>query len=247
MAKVFDRSADYRFVYALRNHVQHKATAIHGFEGNIVGRGGDTNGWVESVRFYANKTVLCADKDFKNKVLDEQPEKIDVRHRVRRSVYEIGVAHLALRKVVEDRVVWARTTVEAAIRDYKEAGAESVVGLGACRVGDDYADVPLLLDWDDVRLQLVNKNAFPPQLWPRVTHHEPKPEEVVALREEVNHTQAQAAKLVFVTEDQWRDYEDGVPMPEGLFHLYQLQVGRHPTHCLQAVQLAGEQEQASQE
>lgn len=245
LGKVFDRSPDYRFMYALRNHVQHKATAIHLCEGNDARRG-DANSWVETVKFFANKTTLSADNDFKTRVLDEQPEKIDVRRRARQSVQEVGVAHLALRKASEVHVARARLAVETAIRDYKEAGAESVIGLCARRVGDAAADVPLLLDWDDVRLQLVQKNASPPRLWPPGTHREPKIEEIVALREEAKHTRAQAAATVFVSEEQWEDYEDGLPMPEGLFHLYKLQVGRHPTHSLMPLKSAGGQEQSSQ-
>jgi hypothetical protein len=245
LRKVYDRSPDYRFMWALRNHVQHKATAIHGVEVDV-DRRGDANSWVETVKFYANKTTLSADKDFKTRVLDEQPEKIDVRRRARRSVQEVGAAHLALRKTSKEHVVRARSAVEAAIREYKEAGADSVIGLGARRVDDVAADVPLLLDWDDVRLRLVDKNGGAPQLWPRRTYREPKPEEIVALREEAKHTRAQAAEAVFVPEERWQDYEDGLPMPEGLFHLYKLQVGRHPTHGLQPLKSADGQEQPSQ-
>lgn len=181
-----------------------------------------------------------ADKDFKLRVLDEQPQKIDIRRRARRSVQAVGEVHLALRNLSKDQVARARSAIELAIREYKEAGAESIIGLGARRAGDTTADVALLLDWDDVRLRLVNKNSSLPRLWPRRSHREPKVEEIIALREAMEHTQAQAAALVFVTEDRWRDYEDGLPMPEGLFLLYKLQVGRHPTHTLQQLNAVDE-------
>lgn len=232
LAKVFDHSPEYRFMCALRNHVQHKASAVHGFEGNK-DRDGDANCWVEAVKFTVNKATLAEDKSFKARLLNEQPEKIDVRRLARRSMREVGVAHVALRKVSEEQVVQARSTVESAISDYKKAGAESVVGLGVRCVGDAHSNVPLLLDWDDVRRQLVGKNFSPPELWPRGSHRAPKAAEIVALREEVKHTRAQAAKTVFVSEECWQDYEDGLPMPEGLFHLYRLQVGRHPNCHLQ--------------
>ena len=54
------------------------------------------------------------------------------------------------------------------------------------------------------------------------------PEQIAELREQVKQTSAEAASAVFVTEERWQDFEDGLPMPEGLFQLYQLQVGRHP-------------------
>jgi hypothetical protein len=232
LVKLFERSPDYRFVYELRNHVQHKATAIHGFED--AGITNDPNGWAEALKFYASKASLGADKSFKTRTLDEQPLKIDVRRRVRRSVNEVGVTHLALREATSEHVARARFAFDSAIKDYKEAGAESVLGLCARRAGVPDADVPVLVDWDDVRLRLVQKSSRPPRLWPSRTHREPKTEQIVALRKEAKHSQAQAAATVFVSEERWKDYEDGLAMPEGLYLLYQLQVGRHPTHSLQA-------------
>lgn len=234
LTKLFERSSDYRFMYQLRNHVQHRATAIHGFE-QAGAVSGDPNGWVETVKFYANKTSLGTDRDFDVRILDEQPEKIDVRRRSRQSMHEIGVAHLGLRKAITEHVARARSVFERAIHDYKESGAESVIGLCARRVGDADADVLVHLDWDDVRLRLLQKNERPPRLMPRRTHRQPKAEQIVALREEVQHSQAEAAATVFISKERWQDYEDGLAMPEGLFHLYKLQVGRHPTHSLRPV------------
>lgn len=229
--EAFNRSPEYRFMYSLRNHVQHKAVAIHGFSSNDEGAI-DANGWVEVVKFYASKIALGADKNFKIRVLEEQPEKIDVRRAARRSMQAIGKVHFALRNVSKDHVARSRSVIEMAISEYREAGAMSIACFGARRLGDAGAHISLSLDWDNVRLRLVEKNRNLPLLWPRRSHREPKAEEIIALRKEMEQTHAQAAALVFVGEDRWRDYEDGLPMPEGLFHLYQLQVGRHPTCTL---------------
>lgn len=231
LRKTFDRSSNYRFMCALRNHVQHKATAIHGFEG-ADSLHGDPNGWAEGVKFHANKSILLADGDFKRQVLEEQPEKIDVRRRARRSVQELGVAHLSLRSCVSEHVDASRAAFEQAIQDYRAAGAESAVGLCARREGDADADVPILLNWDDVRLKLVSKNDRSPNVWPRRAFGEPTVEQVLELRKNAGHSASDAAKSVCVSEERWLDYEDGLPMPEGLFHLYRLQTGQHPTHDL---------------
>lgn len=232
LSRAYDRSPDYRFICALRNHVQHKAVAIHSFDGNS-DRGCDANSWVEAIRFYVDKNLLQADRGFKHQVLMEQPDKIDIRHVARRGVYEVGAVHVVLRKMCQDHVHRARQSIESAIREYRDAGAESTLGLGARLVGNTSADVPLLLNWDDVRLQLVVKNRVPPNLWPRANHRAPKPADITSLREELKQTRAQAAALVFVSEESWAAYEDGLPMPEGLYQLYRLQVGRHPTHQLE--------------
>lgn len=237
LKKVFERSPDYRFMYHLRNHAQHKATTIHSFEIDE-NRGLDGNGWADAMRFFADKVTLSSDTNFDVRVLNEQPEKIDVRRSARRSVRELGVAHFVFRKASEEHVAWACSTIEAAIGAYKAAGAESVIALGARRVGDAKADIRLLLDWDDVRVHLVNKNKAPLQFWPRANHRSPTVAQIVELRDKMKHSCAQAAALVFISEESWRDYEDGLPMPQGLFHLYCLQIGQHPAFTLQPVGIA---------
>lgn len=237
LSRVFDCSPDYRFMCALRNHVQHKATAIHGFSG-VIGGNEDACGWTEMVKFFLTNSTLRADKGFKVRVLDEQPEKIDIRRCARRSLHQLGIAHLALRQAVDGHVKNARNLIESVIQKYRDAGAESIIGLGARRVGEKDADVPLLLEWDDVRVNLINKNDSPPIFWPRGSYRNPDVNKIVELREATGHTVAQAAKLVFVSEERWKDYEDGLPMPEGLFHLYQLQIGKHATHRLRPIETA---------
>lgn len=236
-------SPDYRFVYELRNHVQHQGTAVHGYEMPLVLRS-DSNGWAEAVILTASKSQLAL-SDFKAPVLAEQPDKIDVRHRIRMSLVALGGVHLKLRAIVESRVNASRATIEAAIGAYLATGAESAVGLAARRVGDKEADVPLLLEWEDVRRALVEKNSQVPRLWPRTSHREPTVADIVAARSSAGHTVADAAKSVFVPEVRWADWEAGLPMPEGLFVLYQLQVGKHATHDLTPRPRIGEEQPTS--
>jgi hypothetical protein len=238
LSALYDSSSDYQFMWELRNYVQHKANAIHGFEGSS-GTEEDANGWVEAVRLYAMKATLSADAGFKARVLHKEPEKIDVRRRARRSVQGLGAVHIALRERSAEHVKRARVCAESAISDYKAAGAESALGLAACRRESNEGVVPVLLDWDDVRLRLVAKNASPVQLWPRRTHRHPTPEKIMKMREDANLTQADAASRVFVSPERWRDFEDGLPMPEGLFHLFELQLGRHTTHRLEPFKADG--------
>ena len=221
-------SLDYRFVYELRNHAQHQGTAVQGFEASHVLRS-DSNGWAEAVSLQARKDALVA-SDFKSSVLAEQPDKIDVRHRVRMSMAALGGVHLKFRAHLEPHVDAARAAFDAAISDYHAAGATSVLGLAARRDRDKKADVPVLVDWDDDRLRLVNKNRQPPRLWARPKHDEPTAADIIALRTATGDTVARAAKQVFVNEARWAEWEAGLPMPQGLFTLYQLQVGKHPSH-----------------
>lgn len=232
LRQAYGRSSDFRFMDSLRNYVQHKATAVHSCQMDAE-RESDPSSWADAMKFYASKDELSADKDFKLRVLDEQPKKIDLRRSARRAVEEYGAVHISLRRRASGEVSRSRATVEMAIKDYKLAGAETAVGLAARLAGDVSADVPLLLEWDDVRVQLTEKNRAVARLWRRAQPNQPKPTELVALRESLNQTQEEAAKSVFLSSERWRDYEDGLPMPIGLYHLYQLQAGAHPTHELQ--------------
>lgn len=221
-------SLDYQFFCELRNHTQHQGTAIHGFETSLVLRS-DSNSWAEAVSLYASKSELAA-CSFKAKILAQLPDNIDVRQRGRMSMMALGGVHLKLRTLLAQHVDVARAAFDTAISDYRAAGASSVVGLAARRDGDKKADVPVLVDWDDDRLRLVNKNNQPPRLWARPKHDEPTVADIIALRTAAGDTVAQAAKQVFVNEARWADWEAGLPMPQGLFTLYQLQVGKHPNH-----------------
>ena len=221
-------SLDYQFVCELRNHVQHQGNAIHGFESSLVLRS-DSNSWAEAVSLYANKSELAA-SNFKAKIVAQLPDKIDVRQRVRMSMVALGGVHLKLRTLLAQHVDASRATFDAAISDYRAAGATSVVGLAARCDGEKKADVPVLVDWDDDRLRLITKNSQPPRLWARPKHDEPTAADIIALRRTAGDTVAQAAKQVFVNEARWAEWEAGLPMPQGLFTLYQLQVGKHPSH-----------------
>lgn len=222
------RSADYRFVYALRNYVQHQGSAVQGFEGADEPKV-DANGWAGGVRLLAFKDQLST-ADFKADLLAEQPHKIDIRQRLRMSMEALGTVHMGLRELVASHVDAARAAFEAAIRDYRAAEPPGIAALYARAEADANRSVLIILDWDDVRLGLVRKNCQPARLWPKRFRGQPEPAKLVALRAAAKQTVRQAANAVCVSEEQWMDWEAGLPMPEGLFILYQLQIDQHPTH-----------------
>ncbi len=221
-------SLHYQFVCELRNHAQHQGTAIHGLEASLVPRS-DSNGWAEAVSLLAYKSELMA-SNFKARVLAKQPDKIDVRSCVRMSMFALGSVHLNLRAHLAPKVDEARTTFNVAISDYQSAGADSFVGLAARCIDGKNDDIPVFLDWDDVRQSLALKNNQPPRLWARLSPGEPTVDEILSLRSAVGDTTAQAARRVFVSEARWSEWEAGMPMSQGLFILYQLQSGKHPSH-----------------
>lgn len=157
----YDASFEYRFMEALRNHVQHVGLAIHGVTTDCR--------WVpqpEAKRLefavlpYTLKSALVADSSFKKAVLDECPDKVFTLHAARAYVGGISSVHEQVRLLAEPLVSTARAAIEAAIARHGAAAKQQYVGLAAvAKDGGTVSErVPVFLQWDDVRQKLVAKN-----------------------------------------------------------------------------------------
>jgi len=81
----YDSSFEYRFMEALRNHVQHSGSAIHGFSVDTNHMQADVSSKiVSSTIVYTEKRYLIIDSKFKKSVLDECPDKVDALKATRR-------------------------------------------------------------------------------------------------------------------------------------------------------------------
>lgn len=157
-AAAYDNCLAYRLTCQLRDRSQHRALPVDGQEG---GRG--------EHGLYASKDRIVADRGkFKKSILDETPDRVYLRRILREYMREVNGIHLSLRSLVNDHVESSRQTVEAAIADYGQAqqfkGHASATGIGleSCHYHDHSVveAVPLLLNWDDLRLALARKNSF---------------------------------------------------------------------------------------
>lgn len=160
-AEQYDSTLDYRFMEQLRNHVQHAGMAI-----GLVTLGGSWDGEGEnqlrehSVQFLALKDNLRENKKLKQSVLDELPDKIDLKTATRAYMDCLSAIHVSARSLIAAATAQAREHIQKAIDDYKAAHKEKFVGLAAITSdGSKWVEqVPMLLDWDDVRLLLEKRN-----------------------------------------------------------------------------------------
>jgi len=158
----YDKELDYRFMEALRNYVQHRGTPVHWFSVSQSVQEEDDIRWVRySTELASLRAELSEDKEFKKQVLDELPERIDLRMAVRVYVECLSRVHCATRRMVSPRLDQCRALIEGARGSYKEVHPDHFVGLHALKVdGGTVAEaVPLLLDWDDCRVGLTERNA----------------------------------------------------------------------------------------
>lgn len=160
-AEEYDTHFEYRFMEALRNHVQHRGIPVHHFRQNGRWTSFGDDGLIEySVHIAAMRSFLEEDERFKKTILAEFSGDVNLVAATRKYVESLSTINEFVRRLIADHVLRARKVVEAAHQKYANVYAESLVGLSALKVKEAtvVAEVPLLLDWDDVRLQLQQRN-----------------------------------------------------------------------------------------
>lgn len=170
LSEAYDSTLGYQFVCELRNHVQHRAVAVHGIEGRP-----DGAPWSEATMIYCQKKLILEDRGtFKMRVLDQLEDHIDVLAMFRAYMGAVSRVQLALRKLIHQACIESREAIELAMKDYASAQEEDetvrgrVIGLTAVKgeIGKFSDPVLLILDWDDARVAWGDKNSraiYPPK------------------------------------------------------------------------------------
>ncbi len=163
MKEAYDSSKDYRIMGQLRDRAQHRALPVDSISSSV-GRTADKS---EAMVFYCDKANIVADQGkFKQRVLDECDDKIDLRALMRGCMTQMCGIHVALRELVNKECERSRCIIKSAIAEYaaKQEDKSSPPGLAVASVvmrDEEIADSALLLlDWDDTRLKLAGKNRF---------------------------------------------------------------------------------------
>ncbi|MGJ8647665.1 MAG: hypothetical protein ACSHXJ_12275 [Marinomonas colpomeniae] len=162
----YDTFFEYRFMDALRNYVQHRGLAVHFASFDKRWTSDDIeNGELEyKVRIYTHKIEVASDSAFKRKISEEMPDKVDLIHAIRVYVGSISKIHCEIREWISDVSEKSRVKISNAINEYQTIRGKKPIGLNAIKSipmspADEVIDkVPLLLDWDDIRLDLIKMN-----------------------------------------------------------------------------------------
>lgn len=161
-SKEYDQNQEFRFMEELRNYVQHRGIPVHWTQHNAYSDGtGEDRLLVYSMELASQKEYLKEDKKFKKKVLEELPNKVDLKIATRIYVESMSRVHCAARKFVEKKLNKSRLIIECARKEYENVYPKKFAGLSVMcfEEGKIIDSKSILLDWDDIRLKLTKRNT----------------------------------------------------------------------------------------
>lgn len=161
----YDTNFEYRFMEALRNHVQHYGLAVHSLSlpSKWVGEN-ESKQMINQLKINSTKDELSQNKEFKSSVFSEMPEKVELTKAIRIYIGCFSNVHKRIRDLINFNVSLSRADIEDVIHRYKEVNAGDAIGISAYSVEEDNPSsmpidkISILLDWDNVRLNLNEKN-----------------------------------------------------------------------------------------
>jgi hypothetical protein len=160
---IYDGSAEYRFIEALRNYVQHRKLPIHAVTyHDFVEDGSNTHesNLVTSLSLKSDRETLGKDKKFKKDALKGLPETVDIIACIRFHMEGLWQLHDYLITTHSSVAGRAREQMSKYIERYIAETRDTALGLNAVAtdaVSGPCETVPVLLDWDDARLATLAK------------------------------------------------------------------------------------------
>jgi len=162
----YDNNFEYRFMEALRNYVQHRGLAVHSTTtGGKLMSHEEREGIEFKTSLFTHKSEVEGDKAFKKQVSNEMPEKVNLIYAARVYVGSISKAHCEIRGLLKSESEKSRNIILNTIKGYEKINNGKSIGLSAiCSIPKEPIDetverIPLLLDWDDIRINLIKKNT----------------------------------------------------------------------------------------
>jgi hypothetical protein len=162
----YDSHFEYRFMEALRNYVQHCGLAVHSTSLGGGWTSHEDDGELEfKTRIFTHKSVVENEKGFKKAISKEMTKKVELIYATRVYIESISKIHCEIRELLAESSKQSRQLISKMIEDYKKINSGKAGALSAvCLVSNTPTDkvvekFPLLLEWDDIRIELEKKNS----------------------------------------------------------------------------------------
>jgi hypothetical protein len=170
-ASQFDSRFSYRFMEALRNHVQHSSLAVHVVRYNTQRTGTKAASIYETrLSMISKREFFEENKKFGKKILAEMPATVELLQASREYLEGLSAVHDKIREIINAPTLEARGVFQRLIQIYASVNEGETLGLSVMDIsGNERKKVtPVFLDWDDVRLKLVVRNTTLTKLGSRV-------------------------------------------------------------------------------
>ncbi|MGH8493742.1 MAG: hypothetical protein ACRERR_11670 [Moraxellaceae bacterium] len=164
LAEQCDAAFGYRFMEALRNHVQHNGSALHTLsQGSRRMKVDQSEMLNESfLEPLCNKGILVERGGFKAAVLAECPDQVNLLEAARVHVRALSHIHRIVRDLTSEVITEAVAQIKAGqqLLEGKVTGSlDSTEAASVQQDGDGGETVPLLLNWEEVRSWLAQRNS----------------------------------------------------------------------------------------
>ncbi|WP_303924886.1 hypothetical protein [Draconibacterium sediminis] len=160
-SKEYDNKVYYRFMEELRRYTQHAGLAVH--LTSVSRRRVDppnSNHREYSVNFSSYSNTLKKDKMFNAAKFPELDDEIDLKIAVRHYIESLSAVHISIREIFKKNTLDSREIIKSAHIKFNEEFDCNTQYLRAASIDKDSIeeDIAILLDWDDVRIKLQQKN-----------------------------------------------------------------------------------------
>lgn len=158
----YDSQFSYRFMEALRNHVQHSGLAVHVVRHASRWTGTEPDTVLETrLELLTEKRFLLEDAQFQKKTLAETPDRVELIQAAREYLQGLGQVHSEIRAHIAQSALMARDVLQKLIDSYAPVNNGRTLGLSVMRVDGDEREplLPIFLDWDDLRMKLLARNS----------------------------------------------------------------------------------------
>ena len=152
---------NYHFMEALRNYVQHKGLPVHWTRHAMRWTSTDDDGLLEyNLELGLELSHLKDDRKFSKGGLNKLGENINLKSTTRSYIESLSNVHESARNIIAKTVSEARKLIENTHLRYPNVTLGGLATLCACKKTNrgQLTSIPLLLNWDNVRLKLQDRN-----------------------------------------------------------------------------------------
>lgn len=139
----------------LRNHIQHNGLIVKNFSLN--GKNLTDKLREQTLNLSIDKSSIKANW-YKPEEFSELEDTLDLKQCIRQYIDYISHAHKEFRDATNEKVVESRTSFEGVLQKYE---GYKVVHIAEDQDKQKINELPISLNWDDVRVEMVKKNHVP--------------------------------------------------------------------------------------